>query len=181
MSGFTLNGSPGLTEVWGSIMITKINSQLYLTPNRLASPSRRSLSQKKGMKSKIPAGSARLLERFLSDLVSPSDAEHWQLLYSCPVIESKKATQWAFGCCKRSSWTTCLKAHWSIPVFLTLLLLLCWGFSHWTEGRMTWWGLYGSESCEFKLSRLTHKWPLAVLKISWRARGKLSGLQRSCI
>lgn len=38
MSDFTLNGSPGLTEVWGSIMITKINSQLYLTPNRLASP-----------------------------------------------------------------------------------------------------------------------------------------------
>lgn len=182
MSDFILNGTPGLTEVWSSIMTTNIYSQLYLTLNWLVSPSCRPLSQKKEKKSNIPAGLARA--GMFPERHGLSDAEYWLLLYSCPVIRSKKATQWAIECCKRSSWTTYLSAHWSSPVFFTHLLLLFMGFIRWTEGRVAWWGLYSSESCQFKFahgSRLTHNWPLAVLNISWSARGKLPGLRRSWI
>lgn len=183
MSDSTLNGTPGLTEVRGSVMTTKINSQLYLTPNRLVSPSCRSPSQTKEEKSQIPGGSARVSECFLSDLVSLmlNIGSRFILVLS---FRARRPLNEAFERCKRSSWTTCLKAHWSIPVFFTLLLLLFMGFSRWTEGRMTWWPLYSSESCEFRFahgSRLPHKWPLAVLNISWSARGKLPGLRRSWI
>lgn len=139
----------------------------------------------KTLESEIPWGSALLSERFLNDSVTPM-LSTCCCFYICPVIQSRKATQLAFECCKWSSGITNCKAHWSIPMVLTLLLLTLMAFSHRTNGRTAWSGFNCGELCKFTQSICTRErtdlqWPQAVFNISWRVWGKLPGLSRGWI